>query len=113
MKPETSDERGAAPELYPVIAIVGAVYGDPGGKYAKELAARDPDYADDAYFLWNQPFAGESLGPQNNADGSNVGSADGGAPNNRPAGNGSPSVKVVGRRLWAIMAGICAVKLVF
>ncbi|KAG5635945.1 hypothetical protein H0H81_009594 [Sphagnurus paluster] len=45
-------------ELYPSIAAVASVYGDPEGKYASFLANGVPGFALDAYFLWNQPLAG-------------------------------------------------------
>ncbi|KAG6834562.1 hypothetical protein H0H93_008923 [Arthromyces matolae] len=54
----TSNETAYTAELYPSVAAVGAEYGDPAGKYAGFLNAGDPQYAEDAYFLWNQPLAG-------------------------------------------------------
>ncbi|KAJ7591610.1 alginate lyase-domain-containing protein [Mycena floridula] len=57
---DESDQADAAPELFPCVAAVASTYGDLNGKYAALLAESDPDYADDAYFLWNQPLAGGS-----------------------------------------------------
>ncbi|KAG6840396.1 hypothetical protein C0991_006991 [Blastosporella zonata] len=51
-------EAAYADELYPNIAAVGAVYGDPDGKYAAFLLNADPTYAEEADFLWDQPLAG-------------------------------------------------------
>lgn len=44
-------------ELYPVVASVAAVYGDPDGKYAAFLAKATPSYPADPYFLWSQPLS--------------------------------------------------------
>ncbi|TFK52748.1 chondroitin AC/alginate lyase [Heliocybe sulcata] len=44
-------------ELYPVVAAVGAVYGDPDNKYAGYLKQREYNYAIQPYFLWNQPLS--------------------------------------------------------
>ncbi|KZP34707.1 chondroitin AC/alginate lyase [Athelia psychrophila] len=41
-------------ELYPSLATVAAVYGDPGGTYAAFLAAGDSNYRQSAYYLWDQ-----------------------------------------------------------
>ncbi|KAF8058672.1 chondroitin AC/alginate lyase [Lyophyllum atratum] len=40
-------------ELYPSIAAVAFVYGDPDGKYAAFLTAGEPDYTAEPYYLWN------------------------------------------------------------
>ncbi|KAG6915941.1 hypothetical protein DXG01_009207 [Tephrocybe rancida] len=55
---DTSGETSYVAELYPSVAAVGAVYGDTNGKYATFLAKGEPAYAEEAYFLWNQPLAG-------------------------------------------------------
>ena len=47
----------AASELYPNVAAVGAIYGDPNGKYARFLAYVGETYAAKPYFLWDQPFS--------------------------------------------------------
>ena len=53
-----SNETSYIAELYPSVAAVGAVYGDPEGKYANFLTKGEPTYAEEAYFLWNQPLKG-------------------------------------------------------
>lgn len=45
---------GPLSELYPSLAKVAAVYGDPNGKYAAFMKNADPDYPAEPYFLWNQ-----------------------------------------------------------
>lgn len=45
---------GPLSELYPSLAEVAAVYGDPDGKYATFLKNADPEYPAEPYFLWNQ-----------------------------------------------------------
>ncbi|KAF9459037.1 chondroitin AC/alginate lyase [Collybia nuda] len=70
-----------AAELYPVIASVAAVYGDPEGKYAAFLAKASPNYPGDPYFLWSQPLSDSGWAPPVN---SNTG-----ASNNKNEGGGS------------------------
>ena len=41
-------------EIVPHMAVVAAVYGDPGGKYAKFMARVQPEYDGKAWYLWNQ-----------------------------------------------------------
>lgn len=60
LSPSTSNEEDAAPELFPCVAAVASVYGDPDGKYAAFLSNSESTYAEDAYFLWDQPLAGGS-----------------------------------------------------
>ena len=51
-----------ATELYPDVAAVGAIYGDPANKYAAWLnAAENATYVEDASFLWNQPLSDSGL----------------------------------------------------
>jgi hypothetical protein len=57
----TSAGSEAAAELYPNVAAVGAVYGDPSGKYAAFLKSKDDAYVGEAYFLWNQPLSDSGL----------------------------------------------------
>ncbi|KAF9503545.1 hypothetical protein BS47DRAFT_1402298 [Hydnum rufescens UP504] len=47
----TSGEPGAAPELFPVVAAVAAVYGDPSGKY-KQYLENASSY--EPFFFWYQ-----------------------------------------------------------
>jgi hypothetical protein len=51
----------AADELYPEIAAVAAIYGDPDGKYAAFLANADNRYPAEPYFLWDQPLSDSNL----------------------------------------------------
>ncbi|KAJ7291466.1 chondroitin AC/alginate lyase [Mycena rebaudengoi] len=53
-----SGEEDLVGEIYPNIAAVASIYGDPDGKYAAFLQSNFPVYASDADFLWNQPLAG-------------------------------------------------------
>jgi len=53
-----SNEASYAPELYPSIAAVAAIYGDPDNKYSEFLRNADVSYWQQPYFLWNQPLAG-------------------------------------------------------
>ncbi|RDB17371.1 hypothetical protein Hypma_001833 [Hypsizygus marmoreus] len=53
-----SKETSYTEELYPSIAAVASIYGDSEGKYASFLANGEGGYAEEAYFLWNQPLAG-------------------------------------------------------
>jgi len=57
----TSSEDSYAAELYPSIAAVAAIYGDPQGKYAGFLKQADGEYPSEAYFLWNQPLSDSGL----------------------------------------------------
>ena len=45
---------GPLSELYPSLAKVAAVYGDPDGKYAAFLKNAEAAYPAEPYFLWNQ-----------------------------------------------------------
>ena len=79
----TDPGKEAAAELYPNVAAVGAIYGDPNGKYAGFLAKAEEDYPAEPYFLWNQPlsdsgwvsrnpnYGGTTSSNGNNANGSN------------------------------------------
>jgi hypothetical protein len=51
----------AAGELYPNVADIGSKYGDPNGTYAAFLYSRQPTYAHNPYFLWDQPFSDSGL----------------------------------------------------
>ncbi|KAF7978767.1 hypothetical protein HWV62_44802 [Athelia sp. TMB] len=45
---------GPLSELYPSLATIASVYGDPDGKYAAFLVAGDSTYRQSAYYLWDQ-----------------------------------------------------------
>jgi len=53
-----SGEDSYVAELFPNVADVATIYGDPQGKYIAFLNASEPGYAADAYFLWDQPLPG-------------------------------------------------------
>lgn len=57
----SSNEDGYDAELYPNVAAVAAVYGDPDGKYAQWLAGRDNTFPSQPYFLWDQPLSNAGL----------------------------------------------------
>ncbi|KAK0205589.1 chondroitin AC/alginate lyase [Desarmillaria ectypa] len=67
----SSGENSYSAELYPSMAAVASIYGDEDGRYASFLNAADSGYAEQPYFLWNQPLAGGT-----------VATADSGTPNN-------------------------------
>ncbi|KAJ7433979.1 chondroitin AC/alginate lyase [Mycena latifolia] len=80
--PAAKGEQNVVAEIYPNIAAIASVYGDPDGKYVKFLNASGFPYADDATFLWDQPLAGGDSAVSNNTDpgsGSGSGSGKGGA----------------------------------
>lgn len=52
-----SGESAYVEELYPNVAAVASVYGDPTGKYLAFLKKGEPAFMGEAYILWNQPFA--------------------------------------------------------
>ncbi|KAJ7768903.1 alginate lyase-domain-containing protein, partial [Mycena metata] len=56
--PSKTGETATTAEIYPNIAAIASVYGDPEGKYVKFINAAGFPYADDATFLWDQPLAG-------------------------------------------------------
>lgn len=60
--PAGSDEQAYAAELYPNIAAVAAIYGDPSNKYTGFLVkATEAGYIKDASFFWNQPLSDSGL----------------------------------------------------
>ena len=59
--PNLDDEDGPLVEIYPPIAAVASIYGDPDGKYAAFLANGEKTYPYEAYFLWNQPLSNSGL----------------------------------------------------
>ncbi|PPQ65138.1 hypothetical protein CVT24_003228 [Panaeolus cyanescens] len=52
-----SNEDRYAAELYPNIAAVASVYGDPDNKYLNYLKDAYPEFMSEPFILWNQPFA--------------------------------------------------------
>lgn len=55
MNTDPGKEEGG--ELLPNVAAVGAIYGDPDGKFVGFLAHADEAYPAEPYFLWNQPLS--------------------------------------------------------
>ncbi|KAG9086917.1 hypothetical protein FS749_003284 [Ceratobasidium sp. UAMH 11750] len=82
-----SNEDGYDSELYPDVAAVGAIYGDPDEKYAKWLAGRDPSFPGQPYFLWDQPLSNEGLSGAPNVSAS--GTASGVGPVKTGGANGA------------------------
>uniref|UniRef100_A0A8H7XTG2 Alginate lyase domain-containing protein n=1 Tax=Psilocybe cubensis TaxID=181762 RepID=A0A8H7XTG2_PSICU len=58
----TSGETSYTEELYPDVAAVASVYGDPDGKYLAFLKKGDPKFIAQPYIVWNQPFAEQETG---------------------------------------------------
>ncbi|KAL0573412.1 hypothetical protein V5O48_008534 [Marasmius crinis-equi] len=58
LDPAVRNETSARAEMYPCVAAMGSVFGDPDGKLQKFLDDSSPEYASEPHFLWNQPFAG-------------------------------------------------------
>ncbi|KAK7036182.1 chondroitin AC/alginate lyase [Favolaschia claudopus] len=56
--PNATGESDIKAEIYPNIAAIASVYGDPSGKYTGFLNGTGFAYADDPTFLWDQPLAG-------------------------------------------------------
>ncbi|CAK5283568.1 unnamed protein product [Mycena citricolor] len=63
--PNATNENNVTAELYPNIAAVASVYGDPTGKYVGFLKSTGFPYTDDADFLWDQPLAVSSSSSSN------------------------------------------------
>ena len=84
---KTDPGKETADELYPNVAAVGAIYGDPNGTYAGFLADAEEAYPAEPYFLWNQPLSDNGWVSRNPNYG---GSTTSNGPNaNGTSGNGS------------------------
>lgn len=93
----TDPGKELADELYPNVAAVGAIYGDPNGTYAGFLADAEEAYPAEPYFLWDQPlsdngwvsrnpnYGGTTSSGNNNTNNSTGGSTNG----NGSSGGGS------------------------
>ena len=98
MKTNPGKEEGS--ELYPIIAAVGAIYGDPNGKYASFLARADEAYPAEPHFLWNQPLSDNGWVSRNPNYGGNTAFGNNTVKNGNNGGGGptkqnNGSVKVV------------------
>ncbi|KAG6836432.1 hypothetical protein H0H93_008074 [Arthromyces matolae] len=58
VNPSASNETIDTTNLYPSIAAVGAMYGDPQRRYSGFMKRQVPHYGEEACFLWNQPMEG-------------------------------------------------------
>ncbi|KAA1474643.1 chondroitin AC/alginate lyase [Dentipellis sp. KUC8613] len=67
-----------ASELFPNVAAVASVYGDPDGKYAKFLAGKEDDYPAEPWFFWLQPLSDSGLHVVVNTTGTGTSTAAGG-----------------------------------
>jgi hypothetical protein len=54
---EEDDEQ----EILPIIAAVAATYGDKNGIYLKFVKKLRPEFMEDPYVLWNQPWGMNEL----------------------------------------------------
>lgn len=104
-----------ASELYPDIAAVGAVYGDPEGKYAQWLnAAENSTYVADASFLWDQPLGDSGYAASLEAAAAASASASVSATVSAPSGSstvGAKSQNGAGRltlQRWVLFYGACS-----
>ncbi|KAG6872196.1 hypothetical protein C0995_012088 [Termitomyces sp. Mi166 len=96
-----SNESSYTAELYPSVAAVGAVYGDPEGKYSDFLAKGEPAYAEEACFLWNQPLRGGEE-ESNAIQASGTASAEGSQTTSSAENNGAGATN--GILNWALIA---------
>lgn len=55
------DGDGPTEELFPDVAAVASIYGDPNNKYSDFLKNGDPNYPRAPYFLFNQPLSDSGL----------------------------------------------------
>jgi len=85
-----------ASELFPQVASVAAVYGDPEGKYAAYLLGQDSSYINRNWYFWDQPLGDSGLTPSigtgaatpEGGSGSGSGSGSGGGANGNANANG-------------------------
>ncbi|KAJ6467560.1 chondroitin AC/alginate lyase [Mycena vitilis] len=86
--PAKTGEEDIKSEIYPNIAAIASVYGDPDGKYTEWLNNTGFAYADDSTFIWDQPLAGgDTLAAEDGAGSSS-------APGSGAAANGALAVTV-------------------
>lgn len=85
----TDPGKEARDELYPSVAAIGAIYGDPNGKYAGFLAQVDEAYPAEPYFLWNQPLSDNGWVSRNPNYGGNVSPGNGTVKKDGSSGNNS------------------------
>ncbi|CAE6450933.1 unnamed protein product [Rhizoctonia solani] len=90
-----SNETGYNAELYPNVAAVAAIYGDPEGNYSKWLASRDASFPGQPYFLWDQPLSNAGLigAPASSANSSTPNTTGGSSGSSHNAGSRVEYVK--------------------
>ena len=120
--PATGLDASYAAELYPPIAAVASVYGDPGNVYTNFLAKAEGDtYVKDANFFWNQPLSDH--GYSQIAAGSTTtmsagkGSSTGSAPTGRSTVGTRPDnaafrLSIEPWSAWGMLHGTCALVMV-
>lgn len=107
-------------ELYPNVAAIGAIYGDPDGKYAGFLAHLDEDYPAEPHFLWNQPLSDNGWVSRHPNYGGNTSpgnstiskGGDGGISGSGPAEQSNGSVRVVAVTISFVVISVLAAVLV-
>ena len=77
--PSSTGEQDVTAEIYPNVAAIASVYGDPDGKYGKFLNSSGFPYADEPTFLWDQPLAGGDTAGSSTNSSSNSGGGHSGA----------------------------------
>ena len=95
-------------ELYPDVAAVASIYGDPTGKYASFVAQGDSNYIFQPYFLWDQPFDDLVWNVSSSAGSGNDTTSEGGS-NSTTSDSGHGAVPSLGPYLPAGTAIIFAV----
>ncbi|KAI0634347.1 chondroitin AC/alginate lyase [Trametes polyzona] len=101
-----------ASELWPNVVAVGAIYGDPEGKYAKfmlENAKRT--YPQDPQFLWNQPFSDSGLVKATSTSTTKGGSGASGSDDDDDSGKGKNGAAGVMGGAWSVAVAAGAVAL--
>jgi hypothetical protein len=89
--PNASQELGALPQMYPIVAATHLAYGDAEGKYTQFLKDKDPLRLSSAYWFWNvrKDWDGATAVPKSVL----TGTTGGGGNNNGSNGGGSGSGK--------------------
>ena len=116
--PATGLDTDYVAELYPNVAAVASVYGDPAGKYTNFLAnAEGVGYVQDANFLWNQPLSDHGYSQSAAANGSPSASTTSGAPNGKSTVGTRPEnmafrIELASWRAWGMLYGTCILVMV-
>ncbi|TCD62512.1 hypothetical protein EIP91_006786 [Steccherinum ochraceum] len=113
-KPPTTTEEDPA-ELYSIVNVIGSVYGDSDGSYAKWLLAHAGNsYPADASFLWNQPFSDSGIVAANLTQAGSNSSSNGSTSNGSSSANNNSqnSAAFLGVDFAMSMYFMCAVAMV-